>query len=149
MRVVVLAFFSFLPQHWKKIAYQMKLQISNKPLRQDFHVKYLTLIIDSHLTWKKHIHELSKKVSRGAGILSKLRHFVTKEILLQLYYSLVYPFLTYGLLIWGNTYDTSLNTIITRAAWRLRVIKCGSMFIIIIIIIRRQRRTFHWFAAPS
>ena len=41
---------------------------------------------------------------RGIGILSKLRHFVTDDILTQLYYSLVYPLLAYGLAVWGNTY---------------------------------------------
>ena len=34
--------------------------------------------------------------------------FVTTDILIELYYSLVYPFLTYGLIVWGNTYATTL-----------------------------------------
>jgi len=62
-------------------------------------VKYLGLIIDCHLNSKKHVHEVSKKMSRGIGILSKLRHFVIDDILTPLYYSLVYPFLTYGLVV--------------------------------------------------
>ena len=70
------------------------------------------LIIDGHLNWKKHAHEVSKKISRGIGILSKLRHFVTNDILTQLYYSLVYPFLTYGIIVWGNTYTTTLKPIV-------------------------------------
>ena len=51
-----------------------------------------------NLNWKKHAHELS----RG-------RHFVTNDILNQLYYSLVYPFLTYGLIAWGITLLQLLN----------------------------------------
>ena len=76
------------------------------------YVKYLGLIIDCHLNWKKHAHEVSQKISRGIGILSKLRHFVTNDIPTQLYYSLLYPFLTYGLIVWGNTYSTTLKTIV-------------------------------------
>ena len=60
-------------------------------------------------------------VCSNIGILSKLRHFVTNEILLKLYYSLIYPFITYGLLIWGNTYDTSLNPIIILQKKTLRI----------------------------
>ena len=70
------------------------------------------LIIDYNLNWKKHTHEVAKKISRGIGILSKLRHFVTTDILNQLYYSLVYPFLTYGLISWGNTYATTLKPVV-------------------------------------
>ena len=33
------------------------------------------------------------------GILFKVRHFVTNDIPIQLYYSSVYPFLTYGLIV--------------------------------------------------
>ena len=50
-----------------------------------------------------------KKVRRGIGILSKIHHYVTKDILISLYYTLIYPFLTYGLIAWGNTYNTTLH----------------------------------------
>ena len=42
----------------------------------------------------------------------KIRCNVNTEIFLNLYYSLIYPVLTYGLLLWGNTYDSNLNPII-------------------------------------
>ena len=61
------------------------------PVEQTTYVKYLGLIVDCHLNWKKHVHDVSKKISRGIGILSKLRHFVTDDILTQPYHSLVYP----------------------------------------------------------
>ena len=62
-------------------------------MEQMTYVKYLGLIIDCHLNWKKHAHEVSKKISTGIDILSKLIHLiVTNDILTQLYYSLVYPF---------------------------------------------------------
>ena len=48
-----------------------KLHMSN-----DNQVKYLGLIFDSNLNWKPYLHELSKKVSRGIGVLSKIRYYV-------------------------------------------------------------------------
>ena len=36
----------------------------------------------------------------------------TDQALLQLYYSLIYPLLTYSLITWGNTHQTTLLPII-------------------------------------
>ena len=69
-------------------------------------------LIDSNLNWKKHTLEIGEKISRGIGILSKLTQFVTIDILNQLYYSLVYPFLNYCLIAWGNTYTTTLKPVV-------------------------------------
>ena len=91
-------------------------------MEQTTYVKYLDLIVDCHLNWKKHVHEVSKKISRGMGILSRLGLFVTDDILAQLYYSLVYPFLAYGLVVWGNTYATTFKTIVTLQRQALRII---------------------------
>ncbi|EDO28037.1 predicted protein, partial [Nematostella vectensis] len=71
--------------------------------------KYLGIMIDSHLNWKCHITELCKKLKRNLGALSKIRYFVNINILKQLYYSLVFPHITYGILVWGNTYSTTLK----------------------------------------
>ena len=66
------------------------------------------------MKWVRKFQEVS--------ILSKLKNFVTDDILTQLYYSLVYPFLTYGLVVWGNTYATTLKPIVTLQKQTLRII---------------------------
>ena len=72
----------------------VKLKISNKEIVQEKFIKYLGLLIDSHLSWKYHISHISRKIKRCLCILSKIRHSVTDLVLVQLYYSLIYPFLT-------------------------------------------------------
>ena len=98
----------------RRIAHKLNLSISNTSIKIDNQVKYLGLIFDSNLNWKPylHVHELSKRVSRGIGVLSKVRYYVNRNILHQLYYSIIYPFLTYGLSIWGNTYSSTLKPLI-------------------------------------
>ena len=71
--------------------------------------KYLGVVIDNELNFKQHIKIMEGKVARSVGILSKLKHFLPQNILLQLYYALVYPFLSYGIIIWGATYPTYIK----------------------------------------
>ena len=52
---------------------------------------------------------LSKKIKRNIGAISKLRHFVNIDVLINLYYASIYPYLTYGILAWGNTYSSTFN----------------------------------------
>ena len=58
----------------------------------------------------------------GIGVLSKIRHYANRNILLQLYYSLIYPLLTYGLSIWGNTYSSTLRPLIILQKKATRII---------------------------
>ena len=56
-------------------------------------------IVDSFLqdigaiSWKTPVNNISKKIKRSMGILSKLRYFLSIKTLLSLYYALVEPFL--------------------------------------------------------
>ena len=54
---------------------------------------------------------MSKKLSRSNGILSKLRHFTTKETLISVYYSLFYSHILYGCPVWTLTTLNNLNYI--------------------------------------
>ena len=49
---------------------------------------------------------IENKISRAVGIISKLKHIFPSDALLKLYYSLLHPYLLYGLPIWGSTYKT-------------------------------------------
>ena len=99
----------------------VKLIVSNREIKQEKFIKYLGVLIDSHLSWKYHILHISKKIKRCIGILSKIRHSVTNQVLIQLYYSLIYPFLTYSLITWGNTYQTTLLPLIILQKKAVRI----------------------------
>ena len=51
-----------------------------------------------------------------------LTHYVDLNILVKLYYALIYPFLIYGILIWGNTYETTLKPIFVLQKKAVRII---------------------------
>ena len=70
----------------------MKIEIDGKTINEHKSVKYLGILIDCHLNWKEHIQQLSKKISRGIGVLCKIRHYVNVKILVQLYHAIILPF---------------------------------------------------------
>ena len=98
------------------------LLLNNKQLKREYCIKYLGILIDSHLSWKHQVEFIAGKIRRSIGILSKLRHHVDLNILLKLYYALIYPFLTYGIIIWGNTYESTLKPIFILQKKAMRTI---------------------------
>ena len=64
-----------------------------------------------YLNWNKHIHELSKKLSRANGILSKLRYNASLDTCLMVYYAIFFSHLTYGCNLWGLTSEENISKI--------------------------------------
>ena len=73
--------------------------------------KFLGVHVDSGLIFDVHIPEISRKVSKSVGSLYRISHCVPENMLVNLYYSLVYPYLLYCNIIWGGTYAAHLNTL--------------------------------------
>lgn len=82
------------------------------PLDQKNYVKYLGVLLDSKLSWKPHIDYISGKISRMAGIFSRLRHFIPKRTLIKMYNSILQPILTYGIASWGQACKTLTNKLL-------------------------------------
>ena len=61
-----------------------------------------------------------KRLSRANGMLSKLRHYVSRDILLSLYYSLFHSHLSYAANVWAlNTNATKSVLLLQKKAVRL------------------------------
>ena len=95
----------------KPLNHNVVLIMNRKALEQKDHVKYLGVLMDEHLLWKYQIISVSKKISRGTGILAKLRGHMDKKLLLNIYYCLVYSHLSYGVQAWGSACNTYLEVL--------------------------------------
>ena len=42
-------------------------------------LKFLGVTIDSRLTWKSHIHDVSNKISKISGIIYRVRHLLNDD----------------------------------------------------------------------
>ena len=80
-------------------------------IQQVKEITYLGVEIDSRLNFKSHIEKTQSKIAKGIGILFKLNKLLPQNALLTLYYALVHPHLTYGILIWGSTCKSHLEVL--------------------------------------
>ena len=97
----------------KKLDLELNLCINDKCLSRVNQVKFLGTIIDDKLTWRPHIDYISMKLSKAIAIMYRIKPYVTQETLCGLYYYLVFSYLTYCNVIWGNTFKTHLKPIIS------------------------------------
>ena len=91
-------------------------QLINKKVLSTLAFSYTVISIG-----KNKSNKFQKKISRGIGVLRKIRHFVDTKTLVQLYHAIILPFFSYGCIVWGNTYDHNIKPlqIIQRKAMRL------------------------------
>ena len=74
--------------------------VSSSRCQKDY-IKYLGVYTDKHLNWQPQIQHVNNKLAKNLGILSKLRYYIDLNILKQIYYALIYPYLSYGILAWA------------------------------------------------
>ena len=98
------------------------LKFGHKKITHANHVKFLDVLLDENLNWRSHLIELFRKLARLVGIFYKLRHYVPLDTLISIYYALFYPFLTYGIVVWGATYENLLKPILTAQKKVIRAI---------------------------
>ena len=54
---------------------------------------FLWVIIDKNLTWKNHLNKVSNKIVRIIGIMNKLKFTLPQNILINIYNSLIIPYI--------------------------------------------------------
>ena len=60
------------------------------------------------MSWKHQVSNLCLPISRNIGIFSKIRHNVSLHLPKQLYYNLIYPYISFAIIYWGSTYATQI-----------------------------------------
>ena len=102
------------------------IQLDGCKLTRITSTKFLGMIIDENLTWKSHIENVCKLCSRNLGVLNKVKHFLPKNSLYQLYCSFILPYLLYGILLWGNASMTYLTKVFKLQKRAIRIISNSS-----------------------
>ena len=104
------------------ISTNVELKIDKITLERVYENMFLGVIIDHSFSWKPHISHVRNKVSRSIGILYKARDLLNYHSLYMLYNSLILPYLTYCVEVWGNTYQNNLKSLITIQKKAIRIV---------------------------
>ena len=100
----------------------ISLKILDEKIEQVEEIKFLGVILDENLTWKKHIQYINRKIAKNIGIISKARTILNKKTLLTLYYTFIYPYLNYCITSWGSANKTILDPLIKLQKKAVRLI---------------------------
>ena len=93
----------------KRVNYQQKIIFKGSVVDFVDQFKFLGVEIDQNLTFDEHINMISVKISKSIGIMNRIKNCVPEVIRKNLYFSLIYPYLLYGVLIWGGASRVHMN----------------------------------------
>ena len=108
--------------HRKITPIDITLEMAGSPLSQVESVKFLGVTVDSHLSWRDHINSIAQKIAKSIGILNRISHLLPEAAKLNLYYSLILPYLSYCNMIWASNYDSRINKLIILQKKAIRII---------------------------
>ena len=100
--------------------------IDGKRIHEAMSVKFLGIHMDHKLEWCDHINVCKKKVGSGLYAMNAAKHYLSKNNLRMLYFSLVHPHLIYGNLMWGSAKKTKLNPLLVMQKKAIRIIAKSS-----------------------
>ena len=94
---------TYLIQFTNKSTCNSEIQITydDKHICTEIETKYLGLVINNNLSWKRHIECIKSKQSSACYIMQSLKPSVALNIL-KMNYSYFHSVMTYGLLFWGH-----------------------------------------------
>ena len=78
-------------QKIKTIDDEITIKINECEINRVESVNSLGVYIDNHLTWTKHIDEISKKIASAIGALKRIRPYITTNTAVQVYQALIQP----------------------------------------------------------
>ena len=100
----------------------LSIEMDGFKMNQVKEVNFLGVILDETLSWKPHISQVASKVSESVGVILKSSFYLTRKALCTLYYSLVYSYLQYCILVWGSTCPTNLRRLVLLQKRTVRII---------------------------
>ena len=97
-----------------------ELVIGLEKIKQMSSFKFLGITIDDKICWSSHLNYINLKLSRSVYILNSVKRMLPMPHLKTLYYTLIQPYLNYGITLWGATYQSYLKrtVILQKKAFR-------------------------------
>ena len=104
------------------------IKINKKAINEKESIKYLGVLVDSSLSWKYQISNLTKKISRAIEIMYKLRPFLPSNVMKSVYYSLIYSHIIYAIEVWGSAFKIELDKILILQKRVMKLMSFNDVF---------------------
>ena len=72
------------------------LQLNSNIIERENSLKFLGVILDKHLTWKKQTQLIENKVSKNVGVLYKASKLINSKCLRSIYFSFIHSYINYA-----------------------------------------------------
>ena len=95
----------------KQITKHLNFQRSDQKIEISNRVKYLGIQIGQHLNWNEHIKNITPKLTRAIGMLSKIHHYALKFLLKTIYYLIFNSHSIYACQVWGQNENCLKNSL--------------------------------------
>ena len=99
-----------------------KLEINNAIIKNERSIKFLGILLDENLNWKKHIGVIENKISKNLGILKKAKPYLNLTSLKHMYFALIHSYLNYCNIVWASTNQTKLKKLFSKQKYASRII---------------------------
>ena len=98
------------------------LQLNSNIIERVNSLKFLGVILDEHLTWKKHIQLVENKVSKNVGVLYKTSKLINSKCLRSIYFSFMHSYINYANIAWASTNKANLKKLFGSQKQAARII---------------------------
>jgi hypothetical protein len=85
---------------------QQQTVTSNLQITNINSTRFLGLKIDSTLTWRDHVIELTPKLNKACYVIRTLMFLRSPDILRMVYFSYFHSLVSYGIIFWGNSHSS-------------------------------------------
>lgn len=95
----------------KILNHNLEFKINSQPIYLSQSVKYLGVTLDHFMNWSLYTKSLCSKLNSANGAISRLRHYVPRTTLIQIYYALFFSHLNYACQVWGQTTNPNIQRV--------------------------------------
>ena len=83
----------------------ININVDGVKINQTDNSKALRLNIDENLSWKEHMHAISKNFASSIGALKRARPFISMHTAIEIYKGLIVPHFDYCSVVWDGLFQ--------------------------------------------
>ena len=102
------------------------LKIGNAQIERVSSTKFLGLFLDDQLKWTNHLKKCKAKLASSLYALKTVKTILPRDHLRTLYYSMIHPYLDYGVLLWGSSTQNNIRPLTKIQNKAVRIINGSS-----------------------